>query len=58
MTPESIDGLSIPRELVLSVLTGGERAAGARRLRVLAALAAGERREEEEPSRDGLGEAA
>ena len=39
MSPESTHGLSVPRELVLSVLRGGERPADVRRLRVLAALA-------------------
>lgn len=57
MTPESIHGLSIPRELVLSVLKGQERVADPRRLRVLAALAADERRPER-PAHNGLGEAA
>lgn len=39
MGPESIGGLTIPRELVLEVLRGEERIADVRRLRVLAALA-------------------
>ena len=39
MSPESIEGLSIQREVVLSVLHGEERLADVRRLRVLAALA-------------------
>lgn len=39
MSPESIQGLSIPRDVVLDVLRGEERVADVRRLRVLAALA-------------------
>jgi hypothetical protein len=46
MTPDSIHGLSIPRELVLNVLRGEERLADVRRLRVLAALA------QQEPQKD------
>jgi hypothetical protein len=42
MSPESIQGLSIPREVVLSVLRGEERLAEVRRLRVIAALAQAE----------------
>ena len=50
MTPESINSLSIPRELVLSVLRGEERVADVRRLRLLAALAQREPRREPEKS--------
>lgn len=57
MTPDSITGLSIPRELVLEVLRGEERVAEVRRLRVRAALADLERRREQEAG-DPLGEAA
>ena len=39
MTPESVQGLSIPRDIVLSVLRGEDRITDVRRLRVLAALA-------------------
>ena len=39
MSPESTHGLSVPRDLVLSVLRDRERPADVRRLRVLAALA-------------------
>ena len=56
MTPESINGLSIPRELVLSVLHGDEPVSDLRRLRVIAALASdGER---ERTGRGEIGEAA
>lgn len=52
MTPESINGLSIPRELVLSVLRGQEPVSDVRRLRVIAALAS------DQGDRDDIGEAA
>lgn len=52
MTPESINGLSIPRELVLSVLRGEEPVSDLRRLRVIAALAS------DQGDRDDIGEAA
>jgi hypothetical protein len=39
MTPQSIPSLSVPRELVLSVLRGEERVAHVHKLRLLAALA-------------------
>lgn len=58
MTPESISGLTIPRELVLGVLRGEEPVGDTRRLRVIAALADIERRREQESERHGLGEAA
>lgn len=54
MTPDSITGLSIPRELVLEVLRGEERVAEVRRLGALADV---ERRREQEAG-DPLGEAA
>ncbi len=59
MTPESIDGLFIPRELVLGVLRGEEQVSDLGRLRVMAALA-NERRngEYEGADRGEIGEAA
>lgn len=56
MTPESINGLSIPRELVLGVLRGEEPVSDLRRLRVIAALASDQR--DRESDRDNVGEAA
>lgn len=57
MTPESINGLSIPRELVLGVLRGEERVSDMRRLRVIAALATSDRRESDRDPGE-VGEAA
>ena len=59
MTPESINGLSIPRELVLGVLRGEEPVSDLRRLRVIAALASERRHGEYEGAGRGqIGEAA
>ena len=59
MTPESINGLSIPRELVLGVLRGQEPVSDVRRLRVIAALASDRRDgERERTDRGDIGEAA
>lgn len=56
MTPESINGLSIPRELVLGVLRGEEPVSDMRRLHVIAALASDQ--QDAERGRDDIGEAA
>lgn len=56
MTPESINGLSIPRKLVLSVLRGDEPVSDLRRLRVIAALASDQR--DAGRDRHDIGEAA
>lgn len=58
MTPESITGLSISRELVRDLFRGEEPVSDTRRLRVLAALADIERRREEQSAGHDLGEAA
>ena len=55
MTPESINGLSIPSELVQRVLSGEQPVSDTRRLRVLADI---ERRREESAHTADLGEAA
>ena len=58
MTPETITGLSIPRELVLGVLRGEEPVSDMRRLRVIAALANDQRDGEGERNGREIGEAA